>query len=464
MSENKSSKEETNTPRKFFGTDGIRGLSNVDKMTPESVMRLGQAAGRYFRNKEKGDHHRPTVFIGKDTRLSGYMIEPALVAGFTSVGMDVTLSGPIPTSAVSILTRTLRADMGVMITASHNKYHDNGIKFFGPSGRKLSDKAEIAIEALLDNEQIRLAKPENLGRVKRYEDMQARYIEIAKATFPRRMRLSGLKIVLDCANGAAYHTAPDTMWELGADEVIPLGVSPNGKNINSGCGSTHTDLLSETVVKTGADIGIALDGDADRLIMCDEKGKVIDGDQLLGLICYSWYVNKTLAKPGLVATVMSNLGLERFIQGHKMDFIRTAVGDRHVAARMRQDGYNLGGEQSGHILMPDFAPTGDGTISALQVLAELIRQDKPASEVLNVFDPVPQMLKNVTYSGTSPLMQKEVKKAIDEAQASFGDTGRVLVRASGTEPLIRVMAEGDDEGKVDKITDHLVAVINNYAS
>jgi phosphoglucosamine mutase len=457
-------KNTSSTKRKFFGTDGVRGLSNVDKMTPDSVMRLGQAAGRYFRNSETDESYRPSVFIGKDTRLSGYMIEPALVAGFTSVGMDVKLCGPIPTSAVSILTRTLRADMGVMITASHNKYHDNGIKFFGPQGRKLSDEAELEIESILANGEIRLAKPANLGRVKRYEDMQARYIEIAKATLPRQMRLSGLKIVVDCANGAAYHTAPDTLWELGADEVISLGVSPNGKNINKECGSTYTQPLSEAVVSEGADIGIALDGDADRLIMCDEKGRIIDGDQLLGLVCRSWQIRETLSKPGLVATVMSNLGLERYIQGHKMEFIRTAVGDRHVAMRMRKEGYNLGGEQSGHILMTDFAPTGDGTISALQIMAEIIRQDKPASEVLNVFDPVPQLLKNVSYTGRSPLENEDVRKAIEDAGASFGNSGRVLVRASGTEPLIRVMAEGDDEKKVDEITDHLVSVINSAAA
>tara|TARA_R110002020_G_scaffold26758_8_gene86542 strand:+ start:1962 stop:3350 length:1389 start_codon:yes stop_codon:yes gene_type:complete len=451
-------------PRKFFGTDGVRGLANSEKMTPESVMRLGQAAGRYFRKREEKIGARPTVFIGKDTRLSGYMIEPALVAGFTSVGMDVRLCGPIPTSAVSILTRTLRADMGVMITASHNKYHDNGLKFFGPDGRKLSNSAEAEIEALLYGPDLRLAKPENLGRAKRYEDMQARYIEIAKATFPRRMRLTGLKIVLDCANGAAYHTAPDTLWELGAEAVIPIGVSPNGKNINLDCGSTHTELLSETVVKEGAHVGIALDGDADRLIMCDEKGRIIDGDQLLGLIGSGWHKKGQLSKPGIVATVMSNLGLERFFESQNLDFIRTDVGDRHVAARMRKDGYNLGGEQSGHILMTDFTPTGDGTISALQVLAEIIRKNKPASEVLSVFEPVPQTLKNVSYSGASPLASETVQAAIKDAQSSFGASGRVLVRASGTEPLIRVMAEGDDGAKVEKLTDDLVNVIKQQAN
>lgn len=446
---------------KFFGTDGVRGLANAGKMTPDSVMRLGQAAGRYF----KATHgRRPSVIIGKDTRLSGYMIEPALVAGFTSAGMDVKLTGPLPTPAVSMLTRTLRADMGVMITASHNKYHDNGIKFFGPDGRKLSDEAESQIESYLMEVGQGLAEASDLGRVVRYEDMQARYIEIAKATFPRRMSLSGLKIVIDCANGAAYRTAPATLWELGAESVIPIGVSPDGTNINKDCGSTATTLLSEQVVAHGADIGIALDGDADRLIMCDEKGRVIDGDQLLALIGSGWQKTGQLAKPGIVATVMSNLGLERFIEGQNMTFIRTPVGDRHVAARMRQDGYNVGGEQSGHILMTDYTPTGDGTISALQVLAEIVRQDKPASEVLSLFDPVPQMLKNVRYSGDNPMQSPALQAAIDAAKAEFGQSGRVLVRASGTEPLIRVMAEGDDSIKVDRVTDELVAVIQGLAA
>jgi len=446
---------------KFFGTDGVRGLANAGKMTPDSVMRLGQAAGRYF----KATHgRRPSVIIGKDTRLSGYMIEPALVAGFTSAGMDVKLTGPLPTPAVSMLTRTLRADMGVMITASHNKYHDNGIKFFGPDGRKLSDDAESQIESYLMEAGQGLAEASDLGRVVRYEDMQARYIEIAKATFPRRMRLSGLKIVIDCANGAAYRTAPATLWELGAESVIPIGVSPDGTNINKDCGSTATTLLSEQVVVHGADIGIALDGDADRLIMCDETGRVIDGDQLLALIGSGWQKTGQLAKPGIVATVMSNLGLERFIEDRDMTFIRTPVGDRHVAARMRQDGYNVGGEQSGHILMTDYTPTGDGTISALQVLAEIVRQDKPASEVLSLFDPVPQMLKNVRYSGESPMQSPALLAAIEAAKAEFGQSGRVLVRASGTEPLIRVMAEGDDSAKVDRVTDELVAVIQGLAA
>ena len=447
--------------QKFFGTDGARGRANQGKMTPMSVMSLGQAAGRYFR-RQGGNS---SVVIGKDTRLSGYMIEPALVAGFTSMGMHVKLTGPIPTSGVSLLTRTLRADMGVMITASHNKYHDNGIKLFGPDGCKLSDEAEAEIEAILRTDSTdKLSDASELGRVIRYEDMQARYIEMTKSTFPKRMRLTGLKIVIDCANGAAYKTAPATLWELGAEEVYPIGVSPNGTNINEACGSTDTALLSKTVIEKGAHVGIALDGDADRLIMCDEKGRIIDGDQLLALIGSGWQNNGLLTKPGIVATVMSNLGLERFIEDRKMAFIRTQVGDRHVAARMRMDGYNLGGEQSGHILMTDFTPTGDGTVAALQVLCEIVRSGRPASEVLDQFEPVPQMLKNVRYDGNSPMTHPELLSAIEDASADFGDTGRVLVRASGTEPLIRVMAEGDDAGKVDKITNDLVALIENLAA
>jgi len=448
--------------QKFFGTDGVRGRANQGQMTPMSVMKLGQAAGRYFRNH---NGQNSTVIIGKDTRLSGYMIEPALVAGFTSMGMHVKTTGPLPTSGVSLLTRTLRADMGVMITASHNKFYDNGIKLFGPDGRKLSDDAEAEIEAILRTDLTQeLSDSAELGRVIRYEDMQARYVEITKATFPRRMRLSGLKIVIDCANGAAYKTAPTTLWELGAEEVYQIGVTPNGTNINEGCGSTDTALLSKTVLEKGADVGIALDGDADRLIMCDEKGRIIDGDQLLALIGSGWHDNGQLSRPGIVATVMSNLGLERFIQDRKMEFIRTKVGDRNVAARMRADGFNLGGEQSGHILMTDFTPTGDGTVAALQVLAEIVRSGKLASEVLDQFEAVPQMLKNVRYSGVSPMQHPELLSAIEDAKSDFGNAGRVLVRASGTEPLIRVMAEGDDAGKVDKITDDLVALITKLAA
>jgi len=446
----------------YFGTDGVRGRANKGKMTPDMVMRLGMAAGKHFR---KGGTRRHSVVIGKDTRLSGYMIEPALVAGFASVGMDVSLFGPLPTSGVSLMTRTLRADLGVMITASHNQYHDNGIKFFGPDGRKLHDDVETIIEDNMDSKwKEGLAPSEGLGRVKRLEDVQARYIEIVKSTFPKSMRLNGLRIVVDCANGAAYKTAPATFWELGADEVITIGTEPNGMNINANCGSTCTDRLSDTVLKHGADMGIALDGDADRLIMCDEKGRVIDGDQLLALICTGWAETGRLHKPGLVATVMSNLGLERYLQDQKMDLIRTSVGDRNVAARMRADGYNVGGEQSGHILMTDYSPTGDGTMAALQVIAEIIRSGRPASEVLNVFEAVPQVLKNVRFEGDSPMDNKDVLAAIGDAKVDLGNSGRVLVRPSGTEPLIRVMAEGDDYGQIDKVTNSIVKAIENLAA
>ncbi|WP_371396028.1 phosphoglucosamine mutase [Fretibacter rubidus] len=448
--------------KNYFGTDGVRGKANVDKLTPDNVMRLGMAAGKYFLQNDVGRH---SVCIGKDTRLSGYMIENALAAGFISVGMDVNLFGPLPTSGVSLMTRTLRADMGVMITASHNKYEDNGFKFFGPDGLKLSDSAEAAIEEISQEKwKEGLAVGSDLGRAQRFEGGQSRYIEIVKNTFPRDMRLSGLKIVVDCANGAAYRTAPKTMWELGADEIIAIGVEPNGLNINKDCGSTATDLMSRTVVEQGADVGIALDGDADRLIMCDEKGTIIDGDQLLGLIGTGWKNSGLLSRDGIVATVMSNLGLERHLDDAGLELVRTQVGDRHVSARMRKDGYNIGGEQSGHMLMTDYAPTGDGTVAALQVLAEIVRQDRPASEVLNVFEAVPQRLKNVKYSGKSPMDNPLLLEAINDAKSDFGNTGRVLVRASGTEPLIRVMAEGDDMGKVDRITDQLVEVIHGLCA
>lgn len=443
--------------KKFFGTDGIRGRANIGVMSPRNVMILGMAAGKYFRN---GGNRRHSVVIGKDTRLSGYMIEPALVAGFTSVGMDVRLFGPLPTPGVAMMTRSLRADLGVMITASHNKFHDNGIKLFGPDGRKLSDEAEAEIESLM-HEGLRegLSAPYELGKAKRYDNAQGRYIEIVKATFPRRMRLDGLRIVVDCANGAAYRTAPATLWELGAKEVITLGVSPNGTNINKDCGSTHTEALSAAVLKHKADVGIALDGDADRLIMCDEKGRIIDGDQLLALMGHGWKVTDRLSRDGIVATVMSNLGLERYLADQKLQLVRTKVGDRNVAAKMRADGYNIGGEQSGHLLMTDFATTGDGTIAALQVLAEIVRQDKPASEVLSLFEPVPQLLKNVSYEGDSPLLNKDIQQAIKDADAMMGNAGRILVRASGTEPLIRVMAECDDAALVEKVTSELADLI-----
>jgi len=444
---------------KFFGTDGIRGLANHDRMAPQNVLKLGMAAGRYFL-RENGRRH--SVVIGKDTRLSGYMIEPALVAGFTSVGMDVQLFGPMPTPAVAAMTRSLRADLGVMITASHNKFYDNGLKLFGPDGQKLSDEAEAEIEKMMHEDFGEGAtRGEKLGRARRYNLGQARYIEIVKATFPRRCDLSGLRIVIDCANGAAYKVAPQTLWELGAKEIIAIGVSPDGTNINADCGSTCTEALSAAVLENKADVGIALDGDADRLIMCDEKGKIIDGDQLLALMAHGWKQTMRLSKPGIVATVMSNLGLERYLQGEDLDLIRTNVGDRHVAARMRADGYNIGGEQSGHLLMTDFATTGDGLIAALQVLAEIIRKDKPASEVLDLFEPVPQLLKNVRHTGQNPLEFSSVQSAIKDAENDLGDRGRILVRASGTEPLVRVMVEGDDSALVHSITNNLAEFIEN---
>lgn len=448
--------------KSFFGTDGIRGPANVGILTPDNIMRFGMAAGKYFL---RGNTHKHSVIIGKDTRLSGYMIEPALVAGFASVGMDVKLSGPIPTPGVALMTTRLRADLGVMITASHNGFSDNGIKLFGPDGRKLSDEAELEIEALMEQGwKEGLAINNDLGRVRRYEDFQARYIEIAKRTFPKGMSLKGMKIVIDCANGAAYKTAPDTLWELGADEVIPIGVSPNGSNINHKCGSTHTDAVISKTLETGADIGIALDGDADRVLICDEKGKLIDGDQLLALIAKGWKDSGDLANGGVVATVMSNLGLEHYIKNQGLDFIRTNVGDRHVAARMHKGRYNLGGEQSGHILMTDFASTGDGTIAALQILAQIIRVGRPASEVLNVFDAVPQILKNIPYSGISPLEKPEIVSAIKEAQEMLGNSGRILVRPSGTEKLIRIMVESSDEAKVNKTVDDLASLIHINAN
>ncbi len=445
--------------KNFFGTDGIRGLANHGNMAPQHVLKLGMAAGRYFL-REKGRRH--SVVIGKDTRLSGYMIEPALVAGFTSVGMDVKLFGPMPTPAVAVMTRSLRADLGVMITASHNKFFDNGLKLFGPDGEKLSDEAEAEIEKMMHEDFGEgLTSGKTLGRAKRYDEGQARYIEIVKSTFPRRITLAGLKIVIDCANGAAYKVAPQILWELGANDVIAIGVEPDGTNINTDCGSTHTQTLSKAVMENKADVGIALDGDADRLIMCDEKGKIIDGDQLLALIAIGWKQTMRLSKPGIVATVMSNLGLERYLNGQDLDLIRTRVGDRHVAQRMRKDGYNIGGEQSGHLLMTDFSTTGDGIIAALQVLAEIIRKDKPASELLSLFTPVPQLLKNVKYNGQNPLDLGNVQAAIKEAQSQMGEEGRILVRASGTEPLIRVMVEGDDATLVRRTTDELAGFIEN---
>lgn len=426
--------------KKYFGTDGVRGLTNSFPMTAETALRLGMAAGRHFARRA-GRH---SVVIGKDTRLSGYMIESALVAGFTSVGMDVFQFGPLPTPAVSQMTSSLRADLGVMITASHNPYHDNGIKLFGPDGKKLDDKTELEIEARMDRGLTdHLAKPSDLGRAKRIDDAQARYVEIVKSTFPKEKRLSSLRIVVDCANGAAYKVAPTVLWELGAD-IVPIGVEPNGFNVNQECGSTAPAKLSEQVKKYRADLGIALDGDGDRVVLCDEKGQIIDGDQILALLARDWAEKGALAKPAIAATIMSNLGLEQFLASIDMSLERTKVGDRYVAERMKETGINLGGEASGHILTPDFAPTGDGLIAALQVLRVLIEADKPASEVLRVFEPAPQLLENVRVDKKAkPLDAAPVKDAIKAAEGRMGESGRVVVRASGTEPLVRVMAEGD---------------------
>jgi phosphoglucosamine mutase len=428
--------------RTYFGTDGIRGAANSFPMTPEVALRVGLAAGRYFRN---GGQRRHTAVIGKDTRLSGYMIEPALTAGFAAVGMDVVLFGPLPTPAVAMMTRSLRADLGVMITASHNKYHDNGIKLFGPDGYKLSDEAELAIEALmvepLDHQ---LAAPNALGRVKRIDDAQSRYVEICKATFPRRLRLSGLRIVMDCANGAAYKVAPAALFELGA-EVFPIGVEPNGFNINEEVGSTDPAALREAVLRYRADIGIGMDGDADRLVIVDEKGAIVDGDQILALIARAWKEAGELAKPGVVATVMSNFGLERYLKGIHLGLERTAVGDRYVVEAMRAKGFNVGGEQSGHVILSDFSTTGDGLIAALQVLAVLVQAEKPVSEVCHLFEPVPQRLQNVPIDPGCDLSADPVAAAVRSAEKRLGNKGRLLVRKSGTEPVVRIMAECDDE-------------------
>jgi len=433
--------------RKFFGTDGIRGRTNAEPMTAATAMQVGMAAGKHFLR----GHHRHRVVIGKDTRLSGYMMESALVAGFTSVGMDVVLIGPMPTPAVAMLTQSMRADLGVMISASHNPYQDNGIKLFGPDGYKLSDEDEMAIESLLESPP-ELAPSGEIGRARRYEDARGRYIYAAKDAFPKHLRLDGLKIVVDCANGAAYQVAPSAFWELGA-EVVAIGVTPNGKNINDQCGSTAPGLLQETVVASGADIGIALDGDADRLIVVDEKGRIVDGDQLMALIGSSWARDGRLRGGGVVATVMSNLGLERYLAGQGLTLERTSVGDRYVLERMRNGGFNMGGEQSGHIIMTDYATTGDGLVAALQVLAELVSQQKPASALLHLFDPVPQLLKNVRFSAGKPLENTQVKTVIADAESALAGKGRLVIRPSGTEPLIRVMAEGDDAVQVEHWVD-----------
>jgi phosphoglucosamine mutase len=446
--------------RKYFGTDGIRGTANQGKMTPEVAMRLGMAAGKYFRST---DPRRHSVVIGKDTRLSGYMIEPALVAGFTAVGMDVTLFGPIPTPAVAMMTRSLRADLGVMISASHNGFQDNGLKLFGPDGYKLSDEIELEIESLMDKPlDHKLARSKELGRAVRIDEATSRYIEIAKATFPRGMRLSGLRIVIDCANGAAYKVAPRALYELGAD-VICIGDAPNGFNINLEIGSTDTRALKQEVIKHAADIGIALDGDADRCILVDENAREIDGDQLIGLIAGQWLTADKLSKPGIVTTIMSNLGLERHLDGLGLALERTQVGDRYVVEKMRADGYNLGGEQSGHIVMSDFATTGDGLLASLQVLSAMVETGRPLSELGNVFAPAPQKLINIRYDGKDPLNAAKVKTVISDVTKRLGKTGRLVIRKSGTEPLVRVMAEAEDEAvmleAVEEVADAVRAAL-----
>jgi phosphoglucosamine mutase len=445
--------------RKYFGTDGIRGRANR-VITPELALKVGQAAGLVFK---RGDH-RHRVVIGKDTRLSGYMIETALVAGFTSVGMDVLLLGPMPTPAVGMLTRSMRADLGVMISASHNPYDDNGIKLFGPDGFKLSDAIESEIEALIDgNMAPKLAASGDLGRAKRIDGVHDRYIEFAKRTLPRSLDLTGMRIVVDCANGAAYKVAPEALWELGAD-VVAIGVEPDGFNINKDCGSTDIAALTAKVREVRADIGIALDGDADRILVIDERGQLVDGDQLLAVIAESWKDDGRLAKPGIVATVMSNLGLERHLADAGLELVRTQVGDRYVLEAMRAGGYNVGGEPSGHIILSDYNTTGDGFVAALQLLAVIRSQDKPVSQVCHRFEPLPQVLKNVRYKNGKPLENAGVKSAITAAEQKLGRGGRLIIRPSGTEPVIRVMGEGDDKILVEAVVDDIVSALSKAAA
>jgi phosphoglucosamine mutase len=452
--------EEELMARKLFGTDGIRGTANVGSMTAEVALKVGMAAGEMFTSGE----HRHTVVIGKDTRLSGYMLEPALAAGFTGMGMDVIMVGPMPTPAVAMLTRSLRAALGVMISASHNSYEDNGIKLFDPDGYKLSDDTEEEIERMVEagvgNSLVDAGK---IGRAKRLEDASGRYIEFAKRTLPRGMRLDGLKIVIDCAHGAAYNVAPAALWELGA-EVIPIGVQPDGFNINKGCGSTDTELMCRTVVEQGADLGIALDGDADRVMIADENGRLLDGDQLMALIADSWRRSGRLRGGGIVGTVMSNLGLEHFLRKIGLSLIRTQVGDRYVVEHMRAHDFNIGGEQSGHIILHDYNSTGDGLIAALEVLTSIVRAEKPASEVGGIFQPLPQLLRNVRFSGTPPLELDPVKKAVKDGEERLGSTGRLLIRKSGTEPVIRVMAEGEDEALIAEVVGDICDAVERAAA
>lgn len=442
--------------RKLFGTDGVRGTANIHPMTAEMALRIGAAVGRHFRREGGSTVHR--VVIGKDTRLSGYMFENALTAGLTSTGMNVLLLGPVPTPAVGLLTTSMRADLGVMISASHNPASDNGIKFFGPDGFKLSDEAEAEIERLIE-QGVEPAKAQNIGRAKRIDDGRFRYVERVKSTFPAGLRLDGIKVVIDCANGAAYRAAPEVLWELGAD-VIPVGVSPDGRNINLDCGSTHPRLAAETVVAHGADLGICLDGDADRVILIDENGQVADGDQIMALLAARWAEEGRLKGGALVATVMSNLGLERFLVARGVGLERTNVGDRYVVERMRAGGFNLGGEQSGHIVMTDYATTGDGLMAGLQFLAEMVRTGQPASALTRSFDPVPQLLQNVRYGeGQKPLDVASVQSAIAAAEVDLTGSGRLLIRKSGTEPLIRVMAECEDEALLARVVGSIVDAV-----
>lgn len=446
--------------RKLFGTDGVRGRANSFPMTAEMALKLGAAAGRYFRREGLSAHR---VVIGKDTRLSGYMLENALTAGLTSTGMNVLLLGPVPTPAVGFLTRSMRADLGVMISASHNPHHDNGIKFFGPDGFKLSDEAEAEIEAMVEAD-IELAEAHQIGRAKRIEDGRGRYQEFVKTTFPAGLRLDGLKVVIDCANGAAYRAAPEVLWELGAT-VVPVGTNPNGTNINDKCGSTHPETAAEAVVAHGADVAICLDGDADRVMIIDETGRVADGDQLMALMASRWAEDGKLRGGALVATVMSNLGLEKFLNARGITLERTAVGDRYVVERMRAGGYNLGGEQSGHIVMTDYATTGDGLVAGLQFLAEMARTGQKASSLVRQFDTVPQLLKNVRFSGAvKPLEDETVKAVIAANEARITGKGRILIRKSGTEPLIRVMAECEDEAMLHDVVADIVAAVERAAA
>ena len=445
--------------RNYFGTDGIRGTANTDPMTAEIALRVGMAAGRIFTRGA----HRHSVVIGKDTRLSGYMLEPALAAGFVGMGMDVIFVGPMPTPAVAMLTRSLRADLGVMISASHNPFHDNGIKLFGPDGYKLSDETEEQIESMIESDmQEDLAESADLGRAKRLDDAEGRYIEFVKNTFPKGLRLDGLKIVVDCANGAAYKVAPTALWELGA-EVVTYGVEPDGFNINQYCGSTDTRKMCRMVREHGADIGIALDGDADRVLIADETGTLLDGDQLMATVAESWHRTGKLNGGGIVATVLSNLGLEHYLRDIGLSMQRTQVGDRYVVEHMRAHGFNVGGEQSGHIVLSDYTTTGDGLIAGLEVLAALVESDRPLSEIGRRFDPLPQILENVRFSGSPPLEHASVKDAVSDGEARLQDSGRILIRKSGTEPVIRVMAEGEDPALVQSVVTEIVTAIEQVS-